>query len=113
VPTTRRLIAATGALVALVALATFAACGGAKQPDYAKDGATGAAAPATQQSLSPNPTMGDSTTGVSRGTGAAAAAGDTTGAYNKAAGAVGAVPGKSTSGPNTAGHKAAKGAPRP
>ena len=89
-PTTRRLIAATGALVALVALATFAACGGAKQPDYAKDGATGAAAPATQQTLSPTPTMGDSAAGVNRGTGAAAPAGDT-----------------------TAGHAAAKGAPRP
>jgi predicted small lipoprotein YifL len=109
----RRLIAATGALATLATFATLAACGGAKQPDYAKDGATGAAAPATQQSLSPNPTMGDSTTGVSRGTGAAAAAGDTAGAYNKAAGAVGATPGQPTSGPNPAGHKAATGAPRP
>ena len=84
----------TSSLLSLAAVVALAACGGATQPDYAKDGDTGAAAPATQQTLSPTPTMGDSTTGVSRATGTAAPAGDTTAAYNKGAGA-------------------AKGAPRP
>ena len=53
-------------LVGLVATAitaasvTVLACS-SKDPDpqYAKDGDTGAAAPATQQTLSPNPAMGD------------------------------------------------------
>jgi hypothetical protein len=52
---------ATAAVVA----ATLAACGGAdKSPEYANEGDTGAAAPATQQTLSPNPAMGDSTAGL-------------------------------------------------
>ncbi|AHG89540.1 hypothetical protein J421_2003 [Gemmatirosa kalamazoonensis] len=80
----------TCSLLSLAAVVALAACGGAKQPDYAKDGDTGAAAPATQQTLSPTPTMGDSAAGVNRGTGGAVPAGDT-----------------------TAGHAAAKGAPRP
>src|SRR4028119_1744640 len=69
------------------ALAALAACGGdMKTPKYANDGDTGAAAPATQQTLSPNPAMGDSTVGMSRGTGVGNAAGDTAGAFGKAAG---------------------------
>lgn len=46
--------------------AALAACGGSKgpSPEYANDGDTGAAAPATQQTLSPNPSMGDSTQGL-------------------------------------------------
>ena len=56
----------TRALVAtLAATASLAACGGEKaEPNYAKDGDTGAAAPATQQTLSPNPAMGDTTQGA-------------------------------------------------
>ena len=47
-------------VAALVASAALAACGGEKpDPNYVKDGDTGAAAPATQQTLSPNPAMGD------------------------------------------------------
>jgi hypothetical protein len=80
----------------------LAACGGANAPKYANDGDTGAAAPATQQTLSPNPTMGDSTMGVARGTGAPAAAGDTMGATGKAAG----LPDSTRGQPRT-------GAPRP
>jgi len=42
------------------------ACSSSKDPDpeYAKDGDTGAAAPATQQTLSPNPAMGDTAQGA-------------------------------------------------
>ena len=79
-----------------------AACGGSKAPEYANDGDTGAAAPATQQTLSPNPTMGDSTMASARGTGAPAMAGDTMGATGKSAG----VPDSTRGKPRT-------GAPRP
>ena len=79
--------ATTSTLSLAAAGLLLAACGGgAKQPEYANDGDTGAAAPATQQTLSPNPTMGDSTMGTARGTGNAAMAGDTMGATGKAAG---------------------------
>ena len=84
--------------------------GGMKTP-YANNTDSGAAAPATQQSLSPNPSMGDSTTGVSRGTGVANAAGDTAGAHGKAAGSHGLVPGHPTSGPAGSGVQNATGAP--
>lgn len=111
-------------LAAAVAFAGFggaglAACGGdvntqkgAMKTPYANQGDSGAPAPATQQSLSPNPSMGDSTVGVSRGTGVANAAGDTTGAVGKAAGQHGAVPGKPTSGPAGSGVQNNTGAPR-
>lgn len=80
---------------------------------YANEGDTGAAAPATQQTLSPNPSMGDSTVGMSRGTGVGNAAGDTAGAFGKAAGAHGAIPGKPTSGPPGSGMpNTANGAPQ-
>ena len=108
-----RLLAAVAPLAALTALA---ACGGEMKtppPDYANDADTGAAAPATQQTLSPNPSMGDSTTGMSRGTGVGNAAGDTTGAFGKAAGQHGAVPGQPTSGNSPdSGLKAQRGAPQ-
>ncbi len=108
-----RLLAAVAPLAALTALA---ACGGEMKtppPDYANDADTGAAAPATQQTLSPNPSMGDSTTGMSRGTGVGNAAGDTAGAFGKAAGQHGAVPGQPTSGPPGSGMaNTAKGAPQ-
>lgn len=61
----------------LLAAALLAACtpaGG--REDYAKDGDTGAAAPATVQTVN-HPTVADSTAGVSRRTGARGAAGDT------------------------------------
>jgi hypothetical protein len=107
-PTAR---AAAGA--AALALALAAACGGEmKTPKYANDGDTGAPAPATQQTLSPNPSMGDSTVGMSRGTGVGNAAGDTAGAFGKAAGQHGAVPGQPTSGPAGSGMQNAKGAPQ-
>jgi hypothetical protein len=49
-----------GSTLALgAALALASACSKAPEPKYAKDGDTGAAAPATQQTLSPNPQMGD------------------------------------------------------
>jgi hypothetical protein len=64
----------TGAALAATLLA---ACGGGgKQPEYANDADTGAAAPATQQTLSPNPAMGDSTQGLQERTGQPQAAGD-------------------------------------
>ena len=103
------------ALLAAAALALgLAACGSEmKTPKYANDGDTGAASPGTQQSLSPNPAMGDSTTGMSRGTGVGNAAGDTTGAFGKAAGQHGAVPGQPTSGNSPdSGLKAQRGAPQ-
>ena len=107
-----RLVAAA----ALVAAALLTACvGGNKKepPSYANDADTGAPAPATQQTLSPNPSMGDSTVGMSRGTGVGNAAGDTTGAFQKAAGQHGAVPGQPTSGPPGSGMaNTAKGAPQ-
>ena len=101
------------AAAAAAALALAAACGGGSKPGYANDADTGAAAPATQQTLSPNPSMGDSTVGMSRGTGVGNAAGDTAGAFGKAAGSHGAVPGKPTSGPPGSGMaNTAKGAPQ-
>jgi hypothetical protein len=102
-------------VVAGLAAAMLAACGGGDRnnPNYANDGDTGAAAPATQQTLSPNPSMGDSTTGMSRGTGEGNAAGDTAGAFGIAAGQHGAVPGQPTSGPSAdSGLKAQRGAPQ-
>ena len=100
-------------VLAGAAVAALAACGGEmKTPKYANDGDTGAAAPATQQTLSPNPSMGDSTTGMSRGTGEGNAAGDTAGAFGKAAGQHGATPGQPTSGPADSGLKAQRGAPQ-
>jgi hypothetical protein len=92
----------------LVAVAVaLAACGGNKT-EYAKDGDTGAAAPATQQTLSPNPSMGDSTMGAARGTGQPGVAGDTLGALGKSAGS----PTTGTAGADTS-RAGAKGAPRP
>ena len=57
-------------------LVALAACGGNKDASYANDADTGAAAPATQQTLSPNPAMGDSTQGLQDRTGQPQAAGD-------------------------------------
>ena len=55
----------TRSLAAVVAALALAACGNkADTPDYAKDADSGAAAPATQQTLSPNPAMGDTTQGL-------------------------------------------------
>jgi predicted small lipoprotein YifL len=110
-PRTRPAALAGAALVALTALA---ACGGgAKTPEYANDADTGAAAPATQQTLSPNPSMGDSTVGMSRGTGVGNMAGDTTGAFGKAAGTRQPAPGVPASGPAGSGMaNQAKGAPQ-
>lgn len=57
--------------------ATLVACGGdGSRPGYANDGDTGAAAPATQQTLSPNPAMGDSTQGLQDRAGHGMMAGD-------------------------------------
>ena len=110
--------AATLAFAGLTA-AGLTACGGdlntqkgAMKTPYANNADSGAASPGTQQSLSPNPSMGDSTVGVSRGTGVANAAGDTAGAHGKAAGSHGAVPGTPTSGPPGSGVQNATGAPR-
>lgn len=104
-PTAATLRATLGATLLL------AACGGTKS-NYANEGDSGAAAPATQQTLSPNPSMGDSTTGMSRGTGVGNMAGDTAGAFGKAAGAHGAVPGQPTSGPPGAGTQPPQRAPQ-
>ena len=99
--------------------AGLAACGGdvntqkgAMKTPYANNADSGAASPATQQTLSPNPSMGDSTVGMSRGTGVGNAAGDTAGAHGKAAGSHGAVPGQPTSGPAGSGMQNATGAPQ-
>lgn len=95
------------------ALVALAACGGGNKPNYANDADSGAAAPATQQTLSPNPSMGDSTTGMSRGTGVGNMAGDTTGAFGKAAGTRQPAPGVPASGPPGSGMtNQAKGAPQ-
>ncbi len=61
-----------------LALVLLAACGGGQEgrPEFANDGDTGAAAPATQQTLSPNPAMGDSTQGLQGRTGLPGTAGD-------------------------------------
>ncbi len=113
----RRTATALGAVA--LGGAALAACGGdvntqkgAMKTPYANQGDSGAASPAQQQTLSPNPSMGDSTVGVSRGTGVANAAGDTAGAFGKAAGEHGAVPGKPTSGPSGSGVQNATGAPQ-
>lgn len=99
--------------------AALAGCGGnldtqkgAMDTPYKNNADGGVPAPAAQQTLSPNPSMGDSTVGMSRGTGVANMAGDTAGAFGKAAGAHGAVPGKPTSGPPGSGMQNATGAPR-
>jgi hypothetical protein len=103
----------TAALALSCVSATVLACSGGSKGSYANEGDTGAAAPATQQTLSPNPSMGDSTVGMSRGTGEANAAGDTAGAFGKAAGAHGAVPGRPTSGNSPdSGLAAQRGAPQ-
>jgi hypothetical protein len=64
--------------LSILALSTLAACGGGKDPraTYANDADTGAAAPATQQTLSPNPAMGDSSQGLQGRTGQPGMAGD-------------------------------------
>ncbi|MDF1504919.1 hypothetical protein [Roseisolibacter sp. H3M3-2] len=63
---------------AAIVLTLLAACGGGQEnrPEFANDGDTGAAAPATQQTLSPNPAMGDSTQGLQDRTGQRGVAGD-------------------------------------
>ena len=89
------------------------ACGGGNggRTEYAKDCDTGAASPATQQTLSPNPAMGDSTSGMSTRTGRPGVAGDTVGAFGTAAGQQGAVPGRPTAGPPGSGVEAEKKRP--
>ena len=74
----RRLTIALGTALS-VASASLVACGGGSKDarsTYANDADTGAAAPATQQTLSPNPAMGDSTQGLQDRTGQPQAAGD-------------------------------------
>lgn len=96
--------AAVAALTAVAAAAALAACAGTgNTPKYANDADSGAPAPATQQVLSPNPSMGDSTTGMSRGTGKGGMAGDTAGSFGKAAGSRPAQPGIPASGPANSG----------
>ena len=59
--------------------ASLIACGGGGQDaraTYANDADTGAAAPATQQTLSPNPAMGNNTQGLQDRTGQPGVAGD-------------------------------------
>jgi hypothetical protein len=72
------------------ALALFAAaCGGTEsgRTEYSRDADSGAAAPATKQTLSPNPAMGSSTEAVAPGRlGAPAVAGDTLGARGQPVG---------------------------
>lgn len=60
-PTRNRTLVALVTATLVGTSATVLACSSSKDPDpqYAKDGDTGAAAPATQQTLSPNPAMGD------------------------------------------------------
>ena len=68
----------TTTFAALLSAALLAACGSNDDPrtQHPVDGDTGAAAPATQQTLSPNPAMGDSTQGLQQRTGQPQAAGD-------------------------------------
>ena len=76
-------------LIGAALLFGAAACGGTEggRTDYSRDADSGAAAPATKQTLSPNPAMGDSTEGVSPGRlGQPAVAGDTRGARGRPAG---------------------------
>ena len=69
---------ATTTIAALATAALLAACGASEdaRTQHATDGDTGAAAPATQQTLSPNPAMGDSTQGLQDRTGQRGVAGD-------------------------------------
>ena len=112
----RRLLVPTTASALTLLAAGLLACspsGGASGTGYAGDGDSGAAAPATRQELSPNPAMGDSTVGMSRGTGEGNMAGDTSGAFGQSAGAHGAVPGQPTPGNSPdSGLKAQRGAPQ-
>ena len=62
--------------VRLAAALTLAACTQGGRDDYVKDGDSGAAAPATVQTVN-SPTNPDSTAGVSRRTGERNVAGDT------------------------------------
>ena len=74
---------------AALALATAAACGGTEggRTEYSRDADSGAAAPATKQTLSPNPAMGSSTEAVAPGRlGRPAVAGDTLGARGQPVG---------------------------
>lgn len=68
----------TAIVTAALAGALLTACGatGDERTQHAVDGDTGAAAPATQQTLSPNPAMGDSTQGLQGRTGQPGMAGD-------------------------------------
>jgi len=68
----------TTTIAALATAAVLAACGANEdaRTRHATDGDTGAAAPATQQTLSPNPAMGDSTQGLQGRTGQPGVAGD-------------------------------------
>ena len=68
----------TTTIAALATAALLAACGANEdaRTQHATDGDTGAAAPATQQTLSPNPAMGDSTQGLQGRTGQPGVAGD-------------------------------------
>ena len=79
-PRDRRPFLALCSTALVLTSATVLACsngaGGAQHQGYANDGDTGAAAPATQQTLSPNPAMGDSTTGLQGRTGEKMMAGD-------------------------------------
>ena len=75
----RRWTSALARLAVGLAGASLVACGGGGQDaraTYANDADTGAAAPATQQTLSPNPAMGDSTQGLQDRTGQPGVAGD-------------------------------------
>jgi hypothetical protein len=74
--------------IALLAVAALGACTGKSR--YARDGDTGAAAPATVRDMSATPNAPDSTAGVSRPTGRPGAAGDTLGSGKGGASPVGA-----------------------
>ena len=71
------LLAGTGALLCALGVSILG-CGGSGggSGEYANDGDTGAAAPATVQTPSPNPAMGDSTTGLMGRAGHGMMAGD-------------------------------------
>jgi hypothetical protein len=58
-PRRTRLLATLATVLAATSAPLLACSSKTPDPQYAKDGDTGAAAPATQQSLSPNPSMGD------------------------------------------------------
>ena len=92
-------------LTLLGAAAALAACTAGGREDYVKDGDTGAAAPATVQTVN-QPTAPDSTAGVSRRTGTPGSIGDTNSAGIQK-GTIGtndntrAVPGAATGAPPT------------